>query len=293
MAAGYDPIAAAVGGGPMSLNLPWYEALLATKPDWKLVSTQYIKPSSGIAVDVPAGHTIRITQVEGPQINDINFFGADIEDASGERYDLGYTMAIEGMLLPRFSRAWSGLPYFRPMATVIDDNIDTSVVPEGTWPIWTGGHCSPEVVQSETATLNRFACHSNFMEAARSRGLPEAVAAFNNVNLFQPMGIVSREKPGGGFTQTIAGQPSVSVKGEFVEFYAEIDLLVLAVHCPYGDQSTGPIEATHYTNTVEVFDTGTLPQPGPEWHDWRPAWEAAMERYETEGEPAERPRTFG
>lgn len=293
MAGSYDPIEAAVSGGPMSLDVAWYERLLATKPGWRLVSTQYIKPNAGIAVDVPAGHTIRITQAEGPQINDINFFGADIKDASGERYDLGYTIAIEGMLLPRFSRAWSGLPYFRPMATVIDDNIDASVVPEGTWPIWTGGHCSPEVVQSETGSPNRFACHSNFMEAARSRGLSEAVAAYNNVNLFQPMGVVTRPTQAGRTTQSIAGQPSVSVKGEFVEFYAEIDLLVLAVHCPYGDQSTGPVEAKHYTNTVEVFDTGTAPQPGPDWHDWRPAWQATMEKWEAEGEPDQRPRTFG
>ena len=99
MAGNYDPIEAAVSGGPMSLDLAWYERLLATKPDWRLISTQYIKPSTGIAIDVPAGHTIRITQAEGPQINDINFFGADITDAAGERYDLGYTMAIEGMLL--------------------------------------------------------------------------------------------------------------------------------------------------------------------------------------------------
>ena len=103
----YDPIKAATSGGPLSLNVPWYAQLLETKPSWKLVSTQYIKPNTGIAVDVPAGHTIRITQAEGPQINDINFFGADIKDASGERYDLGYTLAIEGMLLTRFARAWS------------------------------------------------------------------------------------------------------------------------------------------------------------------------------------------
>ncbi len=67
---------------------------------------------------------------------------------------------------------WPGLPYLGPMATVIDDNIDAGVVPDGTWPIWTGGHCSPEVVQSETGQVNRFACHSNFMEAARPVGSP-------------------------------------------------------------------------------------------------------------------------
>ena len=288
----YDPIDAATSGGPMSLNLDWYEELLRTKPSWKPVSTQYIKPNTGIAVDVPAGHTIRITQAEGPQINDINFFGADFAE-SGLRYDFGYTFNIEGMLLTRFARAWSNLPALRPMATVIDDNIDASKVPEGTWPIWTGGHCSGEVIQSADGILDHHSCHANFMEAARSRGLDETVAAFNNVNLFQPMGIIGKRHAGGGMTQTIAGQPSVSVKGEFVEFYAEIDLLVLAVHCPYGDQSSGVADATYYTNTVEVFDTGVTPQPSPRWHEWRPAWEATMERYRREGEPEVRPRTFG
>ena len=291
--ADYDPIAAAVSGGPMSQDIQWYRDLLDTKPSWELVSTQYVKPSSGIAVDVPAGHTIRITQTEGPQINDVSFLGADIKDAGGERFDLGYTIAIEGMLLPQFSRVWSNLPHFRPMATVIDDNINPDVVPEGTWPIWMGGHCSPEVVQSETGVANAYACHSNFMEAARSRGLDESVAALNNVNIFQPMGIISRPTLGGGTTQTIKGRPSVSVKGEFVEFYAEIDLLILAVHCPYGDQTTGPLEATHYTNSVEVFDTGTQPQPGPDWHQWRPAWQSTMEQFDKEGSPEKRPRTFG
>ena len=289
----YDPIAAAQAGGPMTLNKEWYEELLKTKPSWKLVSTQYIKPCTGIAVDVPAGHTIRITQAEGPQINDINFLSADIKDASGERYDLGYTIGIEGMLLPRFARAWSCLPWLRPMATVIDDNIDAKRVPKGTWPIWTGGHCSGEVLQSTGGLINYYSCHSNFIEAARSRGLDESIAALNNVNIFQPMGFVERKHPGGGMTHTIAGRPSVSVKGEFVEFYAEIDLLVLAVHCPYGDQSTGVKDAKHFTNTVEVFDTKVKPQPGPKWHDYRPAHAKALAKYRTEGEPDVRPKQFG
>lgn len=288
----YDPIEAATSGGPLSLNVQWYEDLLKTKSSWKHISKQFIKPNTGIAVDVPAGHTIRITQEEGPQINDINFFAADFKE-SGIRYDLGYTFNIEGMLLTSFARAWSNLPALRPMATVIDDNIDAEKVPEGTWPIWTGGHCSGEIIQCSDNVMNHHSCHANFMEAALSRGLDETVAAFNNVNLFQPMGVVNRRHPGGGMTQGVAGQPSVSVKGEFVEFYAEMDLLVLAVHCPYGDQSSGVVEAKYYTNTVDVFDTGTPPQPGPNWHEWRTAWEAKMEKYKKEGEPEERPRTFG
>ena len=280
----YDPIKDATSGGPLSLNVSWYKELLETKHSWKLVKTDYVKPNMGIAVDVPAGHSIRITQAEGPQINDVNFFSANYKN-DGIRYDLGYTFNIEGMLLPQFARAWSNLPALRPIATVIDDNIDKSKVPENTWPIWTGGHCSNEVNQS-TGVTGHHSCHSNFLEAAMSRGLDESVAAFNNINIFQPMGIVTRPHPGGrGITQGIAGQPSVSVKGEFVEFYAEIDLLVLIAHCPYGDQSTGVADAVYYTNTVEVFDTGVTPQDGPDWEEWRPTWKKIMEKYKNEGEP--------
>ena len=107
------------------------------------------------------------------------------------------------------------------------------------------------------------------------------------------MGIIQKQHAGGGMTQTIAGQPSVSVKGEFVELYAEIDLLVLAVHCPYGDQSGPPMDVDYYPIELEVYDTGVAPQPSPRWHDWRPAWQAKMDRLKAEGDAGPRERNFG
>ncbi len=41
---------------------------------------------------------------------------------------------------------------------------------------------------------------------------------------------------------------------------------------------------------IEVWETGTNPQPSPKWHDWRPAWQAKMERLKKEGDTEPRTR---
>jgi len=75
-------------------------------------------------------------------------------------------------------------------------------------------------------------------------------------------------------------------------FGAKIDLLVLAVHCPYGNQTKSPMEADHYPIDVEIWDTGITPQPSPKWHDWRPAHKAKIDRLKAEGDTTPRNRTF-
>ena len=151
-----------------------------------------------------------------------------------------------------------------------------------------GPHCNSEVIEAAHGIKNAHSCNTNFVEAARSRGMDESVARLPNINLFQPMSIEVVEQKGGYKAPTWKGMPSYAKKGEFVEFYAEIDLLVFAVHCPYGDQSVStPLEAKDLTNTLEVWDTGTKPQPSPKWHDWRPAFEAELKR-----PPNKRGKTF-
>ena len=282
-----DPIGKYRKAKGLTLNKQWYVDLLNTKPNWKLVSTHKLHPYTGMAVDVKAGQTIRLIQTEGPQIMDCNFMAADTQDATGEIFDYGITAAFEGMILGRFGRLWSNNPYFRPIATYIDDNIDPSTVPDGHWPVWIGPHCNSEVIEASIGIKNHHSCHTNFVEAARSRGMDESVARLPNVNLFQPMTVKVVEQKGGYMAPTWYGSPSYAKKGEYAEFYAEIDLLCLPVHCPYGDQSTGPDEAIDRTNTIEIWETGTRPQPSPEWHDWRVDFDAELKR-----PPNERSKTF-
>ena len=98
--------------------------------------------------------------------------------------------------------------------------------------------------------------------------------------------------PAGYTSTTWDGVPLNTRPGDFIEFYAEIDLLVLAVHCPYGDQTGRPDEVEFHPIDLEVYDTGTTPQPSPTWHDWRPAWREKMARLEADGDTEPRSRWF-
>ena len=71
-------------------------------------------------------------------------------------------------------------------------------------------------------------------------GLDESVARQGNINIFQPMAVKEKLMPAGYMSTTWDGVPLNTKAGDFIEFYAEIDLLVLAVHCPYGDQTGEP-----------------------------------------------------
>jgi hypothetical protein len=294
---GYDPQADYQKGGKTAFNMEWYDNLRASKSNWKKVEEKRVHPNRGIPLRVKAGQSIKFIQPDGPNIIDVWWLGADIKDPSGEHYDCVYTAGLEGFVCWPNSRLWSALPYWRPMATYIDDNIDPALMPDDeTWPVWHGGHCSPELIEAAYEALNHASCHTNAFEAALLAGfdfeVADKIAALQNMCIFQPMSIKNSEYSSGNVSQTWHATPFHGPPGTFVEYYAEIDLLLLVSHCPYGNQEKGPTEADQYPIDVEVWDTGVEPQPGPKWHDWRPAFKAKMERLKAAGNTGPTARTF-
>jgi uncharacterized protein YcgI (DUF1989 family) len=90
----------------------------------------------------------------------------------------------------------------------------------------------------------------------------------DNVNLFQRM----RTDPNSG--KILAGL-SESTKGDYIEFYAEIDLLVAVTVCPNGDNTryySVPGRDVVRPLRIEVYETGVPPRAFPVWTDWRPSW---------------------
>ena len=75
-------------------------------------------------------------------------------------------------------------------------------------------------------------------------------------------------------TGTVRAARGDSKPGDYIEFYAEIDLLVALSACPLGDALrdvvTGRGEA--HPMGVEVYETGIEPREFPMWTDWRPGW---------------------
>ncbi len=289
----YDTTGAYAAADKIKLNKPWYDDLLDTKDSWTHAKTETIHPNQGVAVYVDAGQSFRFVQTDGPNIIDFNLLGADTKDATGEMFDTSYTAGLDGFIPRKYSRFWSKLPHFRPMATYIDDNIDPAGMPSDEyWPVWHGQHCTSELIEMAYGVQDHHSCHSNFVEAAASVGLDESVARQGNINIFQPMAVKQKMMPAGYMSTSWDGVPLNTKAGDFIEFYAEIDLLVLAVHCPYGDQTGPPMEVDYYPIDIEVYDTGVTPQPSPTWHDWRPAWQAKLDA-EAEGDVASRSRYFG
>ena len=152
------------------------------------------------------------------------------------------------------------------------------------------------MIEAAYGTVNHASCHTNGIEAALAAGFDESVAediaALHNMCIFQPMSIKNSQFATGNVSQTWHATPFEGKPGTFVEYYAEIDLLLLVSHCPYGNQSQAPYEADHYPIDVEVWETGIKPQPSPVWHEWRPAFRAKLERLNTAGNSGPTGRTF-
>ncbi|MGH7267410.1 MAG: DUF1989 domain-containing protein [Candidatus Rokuibacteriota bacterium] len=110
-------------------------------------------------------------------------------------------------------------------------------------------------------------CHLNLLQAIEPFGLDERDIR-DNVNLFQKM----RTQPGTG---KILAALSQSKTGDYIEFYAEIDLLVAVTVCPNGDNTryySVPGEDVVRPLRIEVYETGIRPHSFPAWTDWRPSW---------------------
>jgi uncharacterized protein YcgI (DUF1989 family) len=90
-----------------------------------------------------------------------------------------------------------------------------------------GTRCDPYVNQLLSNTAYDFHCHSNLTRAVAPFGLTE-FDVHDVINLFQVTGLMPDDKR--YFMKTCPARP-----GDFVEFLAEIDLLMAISLCPGGD----------------------------------------------------------
>ena len=183
---------------------------------------------------VRPGHFFRITSVEGPQVGDLNLWNAD--DLS-ERFYSGKTRALHGTHLSTGDRLWSSFPRLRPMATITADTLDWYGFDSfgGAVHDVIGTRCDPYTHNLLSGGQYHHCCHSNLTRAlADERGVPleEAEAHVHDVlNVFMCT----------GFTRD-TGQYFMKASpvrlGDYLEFFAEIDLLGALSACPGGDCST-------------------------------------------------------
>ena len=210
-----------------------------------------VRPREGGCFRVPAGGFFRISSVEGPQVGDLNLWNAHNLD---ERFYSGKTRAIHGTHITTGERMWSNLPYLRPMATIIEDTLGWYGMDEfgGSIHDVIGTRCDPYTHHLLAGDDYHHCCHSNLSRALADetgRPLEEVEMQVHDVlNVFMCTGFT--RDTGQYFMKASPVRP-----GDYIEFFAEIDLLGALSACPGGDCSSthSSDAAACHPLLVEIF----------------------------------------
>lgn len=246
-----------------TLPRPDLSAYRAATDGMQLAETVIVPPRDAACFEVKAGQVFRITSVEGPQVGDLNLWNA--HDLS-ERFYSGKTRALHGTHLTEGHQLWSSFPTLRPMATITRDTLNWYRFDADGGGIHDliGTRCDPYTHHLLSGQNYHYCCHSNLTRAlAAQTGLPlhEAEMHVHDVlNVFMCTGF-TRD------TQQYFMKASPVEPGDYIEFFAEMDLLGALSACPGGDCS-----ATHssdaakcYPLEVTIYDLQHMPE------GWRPS----------------------
>ena len=229
-------------------NLALYQQ---ARQDMQKLAEITVAPRDGGSFEVPAGSLFRIVSVEGPQVGDLNLWHA--HDFT-ERFFSGKTRQLHATHVSTGDRLWSSLPGLRPMATITHDTLD--------WYGWDedgagvhdviGTRCDPYTNYMLNGVDYHHCCHSNLtraLAAAADIPLTEAELHVHDVmNVFMCTGF-TRD------THQYFMKASPVRPGDYIEFFAEIDLLGALSTCPGGDcgSSHSDDSTPCYPLQVEIY----------------------------------------
>ncbi len=252
-------------------DIAYYKRLLACRPKFKLKDKFMIQPENGRGFIVKSGQAFRVVEIEGPQIGDVWFYN---EDDPKEHFWSNRTFVLEGAYLKRFNRIWSNMPRYRPMATVLEETVSSRGNPKGfRHNTVLGAHCTTEMWEQFSGVKNHNSCYMNALQAIEPFDLKEE-NIHDNINIHMKCKIEPR-------TGAIYLNKTGCRKGDYIEFFAEINLLVAVSVCPAGDGKvpmTEPDKIRVRPLGIEIYNTDIEPKPFPKWHDWRPAFREKLRK---------------
>ncbi len=230
------------------------------RADADRTAAHLVAPRDASCFEVPQGHFFRITSVDGPQVGDLNLWNKTNLD---ERFYAGKTRALHGTHLGVGDSLWSSFPAMRQMATITEDTLDWYGFDEFGLSVHDviGTRCDPYTHNLlSNGGQYHYCCHSNLTRAlAAETGMPllEAESYVHDVlNVFMCTGFCRHT---GAYL--MKGTPARP--GDYLEFYAHMDLLGGLSACPGGDCATmhSSDQAECSPLLVEVFKPK---QPLPE-----------------------------
>ena len=227
--------------------------LQALRNDMALVDTITVPPRDARTFTVPQGHIFRIVSSEGSQVGDLNLFNQENLD---ERFYTGKTRALHGTHLSTYDRMWSNMPYIRPLATISYDTLDWYGFDEfgGSVHDVIGTRCDPYTGYLLNHDHYHYCCHSNLTRAMGQYldgDYKRAETLVHDVlNVFMCTGFTQD-------THQYFMKASPVRPGDYIEFFAEVNLVGALSACPGGDCSTkhSSDEAACYPLVVEIYKT--------------------------------------
>lgn len=231
------------------------------------VSEVRVEPREAACFTVKAGQFFRILCVDGAQVGDLNLWNAD---NLNERFFSGKTRALHGTHLSTGDQMWSCFPYLRPMATITYDSLD--------WYGWDefggsvhdviGTRCDPYTHNLLSGGQYHHCCHSNLtrsLAVEKNIKIDEAEVYIHDVlNVFMCTGFTADSHQ--YFMKASPVRP-----GDYLEFFAEIDLLGCLSACPGGDcgDEHSSDQNPCYPMIVEIYET--LPEMLVKWKPAEPS----------------------
>jgi uncharacterized protein YcgI (DUF1989 family) len=252
------------GVSPYPFDTAFYEALSVKRSGFRMVSEHIVPARSGYGWRVNAGQAFRIVMVEGGQVVDLCIFSA--EDPH-EHYSAGAQFYTEGARVTRHTRLWGTPPRSRPLATITGDTVRSKPEAGGRGLREAakqhhkcyGAHCNPHHWLL-FAGIHPPTCYDNLRDACAQLGLSQYYI-HDNLNLFGRFAM----DPESGMHNA---EPNQAERGDYLEFFAETDLLLAVSACPYGYAARPPdqwkdAEIPARPIGIQVFDTGVTPLGWP------------------------------
>mgnify|MGYP001421473116 FL=1 len=190
-----------------------------------------IPPRDARTFKVNEGNFFRVESIEGPQVGDLNLFQAE---NLNEKFYSGKTRALYGTHVSVGDKMFSSFPYLRSLATITWDTLDWYGYDEdgGSVHDVIGTRCDPYTSKLISKKDYHYCCHSNLTRALvkeKNFNIEEAEKIIHDVlNVFMLTGFTNNTKQ--YFMKSSPVRP-----GDYLEFFAETNLLAVLSACPGGD----------------------------------------------------------
>ncbi len=218
--------------------------LLKARKHLKKISEIIVPPRDAKTFEVKFGQFFRIESIDGPQVGDFNLFKLD---NLNEKFYSGKTRALYGTHLSVGDKMISNLPYLRSLATITWDTLDWYGYDQdgGSVHDVIGTRCDPYTSKLLSGNDYHYCCHSNLTRALvkeKNISIDEAEKIIHDVlNVFMLTGFTNDTKQ--YFMKASPVRP-----GDYLEFFAETDLLGILSACPGGDCSS-----THSSDEAKCY----------------------------------------